>query len=258
MNSNLDLSNPKTFNEKLQWLKLYNRKAEYTIMADKVLAKEYVAKRIGEEHIIPTIGVWNRPEDIDFDLLPDQFVLKTNHNSGKGMIICLDKCKLDFAEARKKLNEGLKQNYYMAGREWPYKNIQRKILAEKYLIDSKTSELRDYKFFCFNGEVKMFKIDFGRFVEHHANYYTPNGDLLPMGEAAYPPIPDKDICMPSHLNEMIMYAELLSQGIPFIRVDFYEVDGKVYFGELTFFPASGLGKIEPPEWNLKMGDWIKI
>ena len=143
----LDLENPKTFNEKLQWLKLHNRKPEYTVMADKYLAKKYIASKIGDEYVVPLIGVWDNPEDIDFNTLPDQFVLKCNHNSGTGMYICVDKSKMNIVAVKKELDKGLKENYYIQNREWPYKNIPRKIIAEKFLKDVDDECLTDYKFF---------------------------------------------------------------------------------------------------------------
>lgn len=167
----LNLKNPKTFNEKLQWLKLYNHKPEYTIMVDKVKAKEYVAKLIGEEHIIPTLGVWDDPDDIDFDALPDQFVLKCNHNSGTGMCICRDKSKLDIEKVKAELRKGLKENYFMRWREWPYKNVPRKILAEKFMVDESGTELKDYKIFCFNGEPRYCQVISDRNTDEKIDFY---------------------------------------------------------------------------------------
>ena len=405
-----DWKNPKTFNEKLQWLKLYNRRPEYTIMVDKVKAKDYVAGIIGEEHIIPTLGVWDDPEDIDFDSLPNQFVLKCNHNSSTGMYICRDKSKMDVEKVKAGLRKGLKQNFYLCGREWPYKNVKRRIIAEAYIaphepgapkdltdykfycfdgtpklvmvaggrysgdkrfgyydtewkpvnitwgaprpdveferpadlddmlrIASKLSanlpharidlyninghvyfgeitffdssgceritpdsydtvmgewlklpdnqqckkkggviikivdgdvtvvpmsrdndELKDYKFFCFNGKVMCFKIDFGRFVEHHANYYAPDGDLLPFGEVVYPPVYEHKETIPDNLDDMIEIAERLSRGLPFLRVDLYNMNGHIYFGELTFFPNSGMGAFTDEAWDKRLGDWISL
>ena len=253
----LDIQNPKTFNEKLQWLKLYDRKSIYTTMVDKYAAKEYVASIIGEEYIIPTLGVWDSFDEIDFNKLPDQFVLKCTHDSG-GLVICKDKYKLDIKRARKKINKSLKTNYYFLGREWPYKDVKPRIIAEKYMADESGTELKDYKFFCFGGVVKCFKVDFNRFVEHHANYYDTNGNRLDFGEVDFPPDPNRVITLPNNLDQMIQYAEKLSSGIPFLRADFYNVDESVYFGELTFYPASGFGKIEPEEWDRILGQWIEL
>ena len=251
----LNLKNPQTFNEKLQWLKLHNRKAIYSIMVDKLAAKQYVAQTIGEEHIIPTLGVWDRFDDIDFDSLPNQFVLKCTHDSG-GLVICKDKSSFDKKAANKIIDKCLKRNYYWSGREWPYKNVTPRILAEKYMEDIETKELRDYKFFCFNGKVKCFKIDFNRFVDHRANYYSPDGELLRFGEEVCPPDFEAHIELPRRLQEMKKKAEILSLGIPFVRIDFYEVDDRVYFGEMTFFPASGFGAFVPVEWDFKFGEWL--
>lgn len=257
MGYKLDLNNPKTFNEKLQWLKLYNRKPLYTILVDKYAVKHYVADKIGVNHIIPTLGVWDRVEDIDWDRLPNQFVLKCTHDSG-GLVICKDKMTLDINQTIRILLKSLSFDFYKAGREWPYKNVPRKIIAEKYMVDASIGELRDYKFFCFNGSVRFFKIDYGRFVDHHANYYDCNGNYLDFGELDYMRNPNSKLEIPKSLQEMIGYAEILSKDIPFVRVDFYDVDGKVYFGEMTFYPATGMGRIDPEEWDLKIGNWLDL
>lgn len=253
----LNLKSPQTFNEKLQWLKLYNRKPEYTKMVDKYEAKQYVEKIIGKEYIIPTLGIWNKFEDIDFDKLPNQFVLKCTHDSG-GVIICKDKKEFEKDKAREEINICLKANYFYRSREWPYKNVKPRIIAEQYMEDNKSKELRDYKFFCFNGKVKCFKIDFDRFLQHRANYYDTSLKILPFGEAICPPDYNRNLEIPEQINKMIMLAEKLSKDIPFLRVDFYEVNGKIYFGELTFFPASGLGKFTNEEWDKTLGSWIEL
>ena len=257
MKKRLNLKAPQTFNEKLQWLKIYDHKPAYTTMVDKYAAKKYVAEKIGEEHIIPTLGVWDKFDDIDFDKLPDKFVLKCTHDSG-GLVICKDKGTLDISAARKRINRSLQNDYYLYGREWPYKDVPRKIIAEKYMEDNTLHELRDYKFFCFGGQVKCFKVDFDRFIEHHANYFDRDGNLLEFGEVVCPPVYERKIDLPKTLPKMIEFAEQLSNGIPFLRADFYDVNGKIYFGELTFFPASGLGEFVPKEWDLKLGEWIHI
>lgn len=254
----LDLKNPKGFNEKLQWLKLYNRKPEYTVMVDKYAAKQYVAERIGKKYIIPTLGVWENFDDIDFNSLPDQFVLKCTHDSG-GLVVCKDKSSLDKVVAKEKIEKSLKRNYYWSGREWPYKNVKPRIIAEQYMQDERTGDLRDYKFFCFGGMVKCFKVDFDRFIEHHANYYDLDGNILDFGEADYPPNPQKVIALnESILREMEYLAEKLSYDSPFLRVDFYDVNGKIYFGEMTFYPASGFGKFTSDEGDIIMGEWIDV
>lgn len=254
----LDLENPIRFSEKLQWLKLYNRKPEYTIMVDKIEAKNYVENILGKEHIIPTIGVWSNPDEIDFSELPQKFVLKCNHNSGIGMYICRDKNSIDENNIKKELRKGLSEDYFLKNREWPYKDVPRKILAETFVETANSDDLKDYKFFCFDGVVKFFKIDFDRFTDHHANYYTTDGKLLPNGEAEFPPKYDHYEKIPENLSEMIAYAEKLSKNIPFVRIDFYDVDGKVYFGEITFFPSSGFGRFIPEDWDIELGKMLKL
>ena len=254
----LDLKNPQTFNEKLQWLKLYNRRPEYTQMVDKYAVKEYVAQIIGKEYIIPTTGVWDKFGQIDFSALPERFVLKTTHGGGGGGVaICNDKEHFNTAEAKRKLGKSLSVDIYRNLREWPYKNGKRRIIAEEYMQDG-SGELKDYKFFCFNGRVEFFKIDFDRFVDHHANYYDRNGKLLPFGEADLPPVPDKKLEIPHNIQEMIVLAEKLSAGIPFLRVDLYNIDEKIYFGELTFFPASGFGRISPEQYDRIIGKSLEL
>lgn len=396
----INWKNPQTFTEKIQWLKVYNRKPEYTKMVDKFAVKEYVANIIGEEYIIPTLGVWDKPEDIDWDSLPNQFVLKTTHGGGGGgVVICKDKATFDKTTAIAKLKESMASDIYSGFREWPYKNVPKRIIAEKFMAPEKSpdsvlksselldykffcfdgeprflyisdspshslaflntdwtrtdfgrddyhplnkipekpenleemlaiarklsagiphvrvdlynidkniyfgeltlytgpgyipfntkeydgklgdlltlpnatggkylivkgeitelkteyDELKDYKFFCFNGKVKFFKVDFGRFVEHHANYYDTDGNLLPFGEKNFEPDPSYIIELPNNLKEMIALAERLSKNEPFLRVDFYNVNAKIFFGELTFYPASGLGKWTTEEADNTIG-----
>ena len=253
----LNLKNPQTFNEKLQWLKLYNRNPLYTTLVDKYAVKEYVANIIGEEHIIPTLGVWEKFDDIDFDVLPDKFVLKCTHSSGD-IVICKDKNAFDKAAAKKKLENFLKKDIYKIGREWPYKNVPRKIIAEKYMEDEIYHELRDYKFFCFDGVCKCFKVDFDRFIKHRANYYDKEKKLLPFGEKAYLPDIEKKIELNQNIDEMIGLSEKLAKNFSFLRVDFYNVNGKIYFGELTFYPTSGFGKFTDENGDRLLGDWITL
>lgn len=257
MGKKLNLKNPQTFNEKLQWLKLNDRKPIYTTMVDKYEAKKYVADIIGGEYIIPTLGVWDKFEDINFDKLPDQFVLKCTHDSG-GLVICKDKSNLDLQSARKKINKSLKNNYYLYCREWPYKNVKPRIIAEKYMVDESGVELKDYKFFCFNGKVRCFKIDFDRYVNHRANYFDRNKSALLFGESAYLPDYNKSLSIPNNIDEMIFLAEKFSVEISFLRVDFYDINGKIYFGEFTFYPASGFGAFSPESADLMLGDWLNL
>ena len=253
----LHLDNPQTFNEKLQWLKLYDHRPEYTMMVDKYEVKNYVASIIGEEHIIPTIEVYDSVEDIDIEKLPCQFVLKCTHDSG-GLVICKDKTRFNIISAKNKLRTSLKRSYYLAGREWPYKNVRHRIIAEQYMVDESGKELKDYKLFCFNGQPQFLKIDFNRYINHHANYYSLDGELLPFGEKAYPRDISSKLLLPDNLGTMIELAKSLSSGMPFVRVDFYSINNKVYFGELTLYPASGMGALDPREWDSKLGELLTL
>ena len=249
-----DIDNPQTFNEKLQWLKLNYHKPEFSLMVDKAEAKKYVARIIGEEHIIPTYGVYNNVEEIDFEKLPNQFVLKCTHDSGD-LIICKDKSKLNRDIVFKQLKNGLKFDYFYMGREWVYKNVKHRILAEKYITDD-GDELKDYKIFNFNGEPRIIEVDFDRFKDHKRHLYTPDWKRI---DATFIYRWDDTIIeKPKQLAMLIDYAKKLSKGHPFIRTDFYIVNEKVYFGELTFYHDNGFGKINPYEFDFEMGNWIKL
>lgn len=254
----LNLDNPQTFNEKLQWLKLYDRRPEYTQMVDKVEAKKYVASIIGEEHIIPTLAVYDRVEDIDFDALPNQFVLKCTHDSG-GIVICRDKHQLDREAAIRKLALGLKVNYFYRNREWPYKNVKPRIIAEQYMSNDGGQELTDYKVHNFNGtpEVILVCRDRYRDTGMTEDFYSRQWEHLNVSRPSHPKATSEE-SRPVELDEMLRLSEKLANGIPFVRTDFYTIDHKVYFGELTFFPASGMEPFVPTEWDKAMGDWLKI
>lgn len=252
----LDLKHPKTYNEKLQWLKLHGRKTEYTVMVDKYSVREYIANTIGEEYLIPLLGVWEHFEDIDFTQLPDQFVLKCTHDSG-GLVVCKNKTKLDYDQANAKINKSLQRNYYWAGREWPYKNVKPRIIAEKYMVDESGYELKDYKFFCFHGVPKLVQVDFAREKSHLKNLYDLKWNMLDF-EFNVPCDKSKQIARPETLKEMIRLATVLSQNIPYVRIDFYDVCGKMYFGEITFFPASGFGQFNPDKWDRILGSWLEL
>lgn len=259
MGQKLNLKNPKTFNEKLQWLKLYNRQPEYTTMVDKYTVKEYVANKIGKEYIIPTLGVWNSVDEIEWDKLPNQFVLKTTHGGGGGgVVICKDKSIFDINSAKSKLQHSLDSDIYKNFREWPYKNVFKRIIAEKYMTEAESGELKDYKFFCFNGKVKVLKIDFDRFIGHRANYFDREFNIMPFGEECCMPDFTKNLKKPDNFEDMLSIAEKLSENIPFVRVDLYNSNGKIYFGETTFFPAAGMGKFIPEEWDYKIGEWLNL
>lgn len=253
----IDFDNPKTFNEKIQWLKLNYRKEEYTNLVDKYRVKQYITKLIGEEYVIPTLGVWKNVDDIDFKSLPEKFVLKCNNDSG-GIVICKNKKDFDEVKVKSFLKERLKNNGYWYGREWPYKNVKPCIIAEKYMEDSISKDLKDYKFFCFNGSMEFFDIDIDRFIEHRSNYYDRNGNFLPFGKTYCPPDYTKKIEMPKNLDKMIELAETISHNTVLSRIDFYEIDGQVYFGEITFYPGSGFSPFTDEKWDYKLGDMIDL
>lgn len=258
MGKKLDLKAPRTYNEKLQWLKLYNRRPEYTKMVDKYESKNYVAGIIGEEYIIPTLAVWDSVDEIDFDALPNQFVLKTTHDSG-GVVICRDKNLLDREEARRVLANSLKSKFYTYGREWVYKDVKPRIIAEQYMEDTKTGELRDYKFFCFNGEPKLLFIasDRGK-KDEETKFDFFDMDFNHIDVRNGHPNATQPVDKPETFEKMKELAAKLSKGIPHVRVDFYEINGKIKFGELTFFHWSGFVPFEPEQWDHTIGSWLKL
>lgn len=251
----LNLENPQLFSEKLQWLKLYDRNPLYTQLVDKYRVREYVAEKIGEEHLIPLLGVWDDPDDIDFDALPDQFVLKCNHNSGTGMCICRDKSKLDYKAVRKELKKGLQENFYLRHREWPYKDVPRKIICEQYMTDSSlTDELTDYKFFCVNGKVDNVMVCLDRssgFPQFH--YFNSKWQSLRIEKT---PPTARLMEKPKNMGRMFEVAAILSEGFPFTRVDLYDIAGKIYFSEITFYPKGGWDYDILPEIDQQLGALI--
>ena len=253
----LNLRHPRTFNEKLQWIKLNDRNPLYTTLVDKYKVKQYVTERIGSEHVIPLLGAWDNVESIEWDKLPNQFVIKCSHDCG-GMVICKDKSKLDIAEAKKKLEKRWKQNYYWQSREWPYKNVVPKVFAEAYKEDQ-FGELRDYKWFCFDGEPKAFFIASDRQKENEEtkfDFFDTEFNHLPFVQGH--PNSKEKLEKPIGFEKMKELAAKLSKGIPEVRVDFYDVDGKVYFGEFTFFHFGGMTRFVPNEWDATFGKWIKL
>lgn len=257
----LNLQAPKSFNEKLQWLKLYNRRPQYTTMVDKYAVKDYVASIIGNEYIIPTLGVWDKPEDIMWDSLPNQFVLKTTHGGGSnGVVICKDKPTLNKEKVINKLKASLKIDLYKLSKEWPYKNVPKRIIAEKYITPtSHEKNLLDYKFFCFDGEVKALFVATDRYTQGEEvkfDFFDADYNHLPFrqGHDHAKVKPQK----PQSFEEMKTLASKLSRGIPQVRVDFYEVDGHPLFGEMTFFHFGGLVPFEPKEWDYEFGNWIVL
>lgn len=241
MKEKLHLSNPITFSEKLQWLKLYNRKKEYKIMVDKADVKQYVANKIGVNHIIPTIGVYDDVNKIQMDNLPDRFVIKCTHDSGS-TFVCINKDSFDFDKVKTILESRLNSAFYWYGREWTYKNLKPRIIVEEFIGDEKGMPPVDYKFFCFDGKMEYFKIDYNRFTKRAANYYNRALEFQPFGKINSIPDPSIPLELPNNYEEMVTIAEKLSQGIPFLRVDLYSVNNLVYFGELTFYPSCGIEK----------------
>lgn len=239
MNEKLNLSNPKTFSEKMQWLKLYDRKPEYFVMADKADVKEYVAKKIGKEHIIPNIGVYSSVDEVPFDKLPERFVIKCTHDSGS-TFICNQKSDFNIEKVKEQLSEKLSRNFFWFGREWSYKNITPRIIVEEFIPDESGNCPVDYKFFCFNGKMEVFKIDYNRFTKRAANYYDKNCKYLDFGKVNSTPDPSIKLELPENFKEMVAITEKLSKDIPFLRVDLYSVNNNIYFGELTFYPSSGI------------------
>lgn len=252
----LDLEHPKTFNEKLQWLKLHDRKPIYTTMVDKYAVKEYVASIIGDKYIVPLLGVWDRFEDIDFDSLPNQFVIKCTHDSG-GLVIVKDKQALDVRAAQKKISRALKSNYFHLGREWAYKDVKPKIIAEQYLEDE-SHGLIDYKVLCFGGIPKLVEVHKGRYTDEHSqDFYDVNWELQPFNQIGEhnAAVPEKK---PPFLDEMLKLSAILAGDMAHIRIDWYYTNNQLYFGEYTFFDASGFDDFEPNEANLLLGSWIHL
>lgn len=252
----LNLNNPKGFNEKLQWLKLNDRKPNYTKMVDKYEVRSIISEKIGEEYLFPLLGVWDSPEAISWEKLPNKFVLKCTHGSGTN-IICQDKSKLNITEASEQLNKWLRVNWYWFGREWPYKNVKPRIIAEKFMIDDECGELRDYKIYTFMGKARIAFIATERSSGNmKADYFDKDFNHLNIRWGH----PNADVCpqKPYNYERMFEIAEILAAGTRELRVDFFEVNKRLYVGELTFFDGSGLEFIEPPEWEGKLGSWIDL
>lgn len=251
----VNFKNPKYFGEKIQWLKLNGNLEKYSDYVDKYKVREFIKKEIGEEYLIPLLGVYEKAEDIDYSKLPDRFVLKINNGSGYNIVV-KNKTELNIDKTNKQLNKWLKEDYAKMKKEPQYKNVRRKIIIEKYTAD-KDGKLNDYKFFCFNGKVKMFKVDFDRFLDHKCNYYDENCKFLNINEGNYNN--DKNaIILPNNIKEMINIAEKISTNFNFVRVDLYNVEGKIYFGELTFTPAAGINPFKPLEKDLEIAKKIDI
>ncbi len=249
------LDNPKTYNDKVNWLKLNFKQPEYTEWVDKYKAKILAEKIIGKDHIIPTLGVWDSFDDIDFNSLPRQFVLKTTHDSG-GVVICEDKLKFNIDAARKKINSSLNRNWYYIHREYPYKTCERKIIAEQFLTDGSIHGLVDYKFFCFNGVPKMVYVGSARMGKQQLDHFDMDFNLLPFERHfKHADVTPKK---PASFESMKALAKKLSRGFLHVRVDLYDINGHLYFGELTFFPGAGIRPFNPKDWDYKVGEWLEL
>lgn len=253
----INWDNPKSFNEKLQWLKIHEHFPERTLMVDKYEVRDYIRQKIGEEYLIPLLGVWDTFDQIDFDSLPERFVLKCTHDSG-GVVICKDRKTFKKKEAETFFSIHLKRNYFKSGREFPYKNVKPRIIAEAYMEDDSGVELKDYKLMCFNGKVRCSFVCSNRNLSSGlcVNFYDENWKPMPF-ERHYPRNP-VEIARPVQYDRMVELAEQLAENMKFVRVDFYEIHGRIYFGELTFYPGSGMEEFTPEKYDYLLGSWIQL
>lgn len=254
MREKLDLNNPKTYNQKIQFLKLINKETRFTSMVDKYEARKIVSKEIGERYLIPLLGVWDKFDDIDFDQLPQQFVLKPTNNSGTA-IICKDKSKFEVEAAKRKINKALSRNYFYGGREYPYKNVKPRIICEKYMVDESGWDLKDYKFLCFNGEPKVLIVASNRSIDVRFDFYDMELNRLPFTDGAESSSKES-ITKIESFEEMINIAKILSKNLIHIRIDLYNIQGRIYFGEFTFHYGGGVVPFHPKEWDTRLGDMI--
>ena len=252
----LDLENPRTFNEKIQWLKLYDRNPLYTKLVDKYAVKQWVAERIGKEYIIPTLGVWEHFDDIDFSKLPDKFVLKCTHDSGS-IVFCHSQASFDKEKAKAKLEHCLSRNIYWLYREWPYLNVPPRIIAEPFITDESGVELKDYKVQAFAGEPEFIQVDFNRFADHKRNLYDKDWQYIE-AEILYPTDKSRQIPRPACLEKLLACSRELSKGMPYVRTDFYIINDNIYFGEMTFHHGAGYESIRPEEFARKLDGWIQL
>lgn len=257
----LNLKNPKTFNEKLQWLKIHDRRPEYKQMVDKYEVRNFISDKIGSKYLIPLLGVWDNPSQIDFEMLPEKFVLKCTHNSGVGLYVCTDKSQIEVDKVKLELLKGLSEDYYLAGREWAYKNAQRRIIAEKYMEDEIVQgSLTDYKVLCFNGEPELIQVHTGRRIEHKQTFFDLDWNKLGISQTKNygAPIADYPIERPHCLEEMLEKTKVLCDGIPHVRIDWYIVNGRLYFGEITFFDGGGWEPFDDEDDDLLLGSMIDL
>ena len=259
MGEELNLIEPIKFNEKLQWLKLYDRNPKYINLVDKYIVKEHISNVLGKEYVIPTLGIWNRFKDIEFDKLPNKFVLKCTHDSGSA-VICKDKEKFDYKAAKKKIQKALKTNYYYLSREWPYKNIKPRIIAEEYMGENEQEGLKDYKFYCFNGKCNYVMLCTGREKgDTKFYYYDRNWNFRKeMSNDGKQVIGELNCKEPKNIKEMFRIVEKLSKGIKFVRIDLYNIKDKIYFGEFTFYPGGGFDKTRTLECETILNKEFKI
>lgn len=251
----LNYNNPRTFNEKIIWLKLNYQHSRAPIFVDKVRVKEFVRDTIGEQYLIPTIQVFENPDQIDFDALPGSFVLKANHGSGWN-IICDNKEKLDFDSTRERLWDWISTCYYKIGKERQYETIPRRIICEKYLGGNQSEALNDYKVFCFNGKAVYIQVDLDRFTCHTRSFYNLNWEKMPFTSLF--PLSSRVLPRPEGLDEMLRIAKCLSSGLPFARIDFYYYEGRVYFGEITLHHGGGFEPFMPKQYDMKLGGMLDL
>lgn len=251
----LNLRTPQTFNEKIQWLKLYDRSDIQTLMVDKYLVKKYITDLLGERYVIPLYGVWDKFDEINFDKLPNQFVLKCTHNSG-GIVICKDKENFDKEEARKIIEKCLKTKYFYKGREWPYRKVKPRIIAEKYICDKNTNDLPDYKVMVFNGEPQIVQVHKGRYFNHTQDFYNLKWEKLDIYQGC--PISEKVDEKPVFIDEMLELSKIIASNQKLVRIDWYYVDNQLLFGEATYFDGSGFIPFEPEKWDYEFGKMIDL
>jgi hypothetical protein len=246
----LNLRQPVTFTEKLQWLKLHYRLPEMTRLVDKYAVRDYVKETVGEDYLIPLIGLYRSPDEIDIDELPESFVLKPTHGSG-WVILCQDKAKVDWVRARKRLRTWMRRNYYYHAREWAYKDVNPRIVCEAYLSDASGNVPPDYKVFCFAGTPAFIQVDVDRFEDHRRDYYDTSWNRLDV-KVLYPQS-ERPVPKPDGLDTMLQVAAALASPFPFCRIDLYAVGSRIYFGEITFIPDNGIGPVQPPEYDRLWG-----
>lgn len=252
----LNLNRPLTYNEKIQWLKLNDHLPIYHELVDKYLVRQYVADRIGSHHLIPLICVWDSPDDIDFSKLPNSFVIKCNHNSGLGMILCKNKDLLDTSKALQDIKKGFEEDYFLVGREWAYKGVRKKIICEEYIQDPSGKEINDYKFFCCNGKFKFLLVCSDRHTKLANDWYDEHLNHLPCTNG--PKNNKEKIALPKNITEMINIAEKLSEGLLHVRVDLYSIGDSILFGEMTFYESSGFAPFKPKKYDYLFGSYIQL